>query len=79
MYRTTIMLPEALKSRVVREAHAQGISLGEFVRGALDAAVLSRESDRPTDPLLTDCATHGGETPHDAADRHDGYLYEAGT
>ncbi len=79
MYRTTIMLPETLKSRVVREAQAQGISLGEFVRGALDAAVRSRESDRPTDSLLTDCALYGGETPTDMADRHDGYLYEAGT
>jgi len=78
MYRTTIMLPEELKSRVVRESQALGISLGEFVRGALSAAVDASESKTTSDPLLADHACHTGRVPRDAAAKHDDYLYEAG-
>jgi len=79
MYRTTIMLPEELKSRVVRESQALGISLGEFVRGALSAAVDASETEATSDPLLTDHACHRGRAPRHAAAKHDDYLYEAGS
>lgn len=78
MYRTTVMLPEELKSRVVRESQALGISLGEFVRGALSAAVDAAESEATSDPLLADNARHPGRATRDAAAKHDDYLYEAG-
>ena len=75
MYRTTIMLPEDLKSKVVRESAALGISLGEFVRGALASALDDNESSGSNDTLLVDGATYEGRAPKDAADNHDAYLY----
>lgn len=77
MYRTTIMLPDDLKSRVVRESRALGISLGEYVRGALSAALDASASQTSDDPLLTDHATHKGRVPSDTAAGHDDYLYGA--
>jgi len=75
MYRTTIMLPEDLKSRVVRESNSLGISLGEFVRGALAAALDVNAGDPVNDTLLSDNASYAGKTPSDMAQRHDEYLY----
>jgi hypothetical protein len=73
--RTTIMLPEDLKSKVVRESAALGISLGEFVRGALASALDDSEGREANDTLLADRATYQETAPKDAADNHDAYLY----
>jgi predicted DNA-binding protein len=75
MYRTTIMLPEELKSRVVRESDALGISMGEFIREAVSAAVEKKSAESAVDVLLDDEAVFEGDAPDDTASRHDHYLY----
>ena len=75
MYRTTIMLPEELKSRVVRESASLGVSLGEFVRGALAAALDDGTSSEDNDTLFSDHASYAGKAPKNAAASHDDYLY----
>ena len=75
MYRTTIMLPEELKAKVVRESATLGISLGEFVRGALAVALDDSKSSESHDTLLADHVAYEGATPKDAAANHDDYLY----
>ena len=80
MHRTTIMLPEKLKSRVVRESRALGLSLGEYVRVALEASLdASRAADSADDALLEDTTSYVGKAPTDAAGHHDDYLYAEST
>lgn len=76
MKRTTVMLPLELKARAACRARERGISLGEFVRRSLEAAL-----EEPAtavaydDPLFVDGAVYEGDTPEDLAAAHDGYLY----
>jgi len=79
MYRTTVMLPEDLKSRCVREAQALGVSFGEFVREALATAADAAENPDTVDPLFADTAVYEGDTPTDVSGKHDAHLYEGGT
>lgn len=75
MYRTTIMLPDHLKRLVVRESARQGVSMGEFIRGAVTSALSDGKPGSKLDPLLADDAVHAAKAPVDAARRHDDYLY----
>ncbi len=75
MKRTTIMLPERLKTRAEREARRRGISLGELVRVSLQAT--TGGGGAGDDPLFADKAVFSGESPADLAVDHDRYLYGA--
>ena len=76
MDRTTIMLPPELKTRASNQAKKKNISLGQFIREALNK-YLDSENKTPdqNDPFLGDNAVFRGETPHDLASNHDEYLY----
>ena len=76
MDRTTIMLPPDLKIRASNQAKKMNISLGHFIREALNK-YLDSENKTPdqNDPFLVDNAVFSGETPHDLASNHDEYLY----
>ncbi len=76
MDRTTIMLPSDLKMRAANRAKKLRISLGQFIRDALNAS-LDSENGGPAeeDSLFLDKAVFTGETPEDLASHHDEYLY----
>jgi hypothetical protein len=69
------MLPEDLKTKVVREAHSRGVSLGEYVREALVMALRDRPAEASGDSLYADHASFSGPAPKDASQRHDAHLY----
>lgn len=76
MHRTTVMIPTELKRRASEQAQLEDISLGEFMRRALEAAIQQNGKTRAgDDPLLRDAAVFPGRTPHDLSTRHDAYLY----
>ncbi|MBI4669772.1 MAG: hypothetical protein HY747_11440 [Elusimicrobia bacterium] len=74
MYRTTVMLPIDLKTRAVKQAREMKISLGEFIRECL-AAALRPSVSAARDPLLADREVFKGPSPSDLAKNHDQYLY----
>ncbi|MEK7745867.1 MAG: CopG family transcriptional regulator [Elusimicrobiota bacterium] len=75
MKRTTIMVPEDLRSRVLRRARERGISFGEMVRESLSAALEVPGKKRAQDTLLADTAVYKGAAPGDLSLRHDDHLY----
>ena len=74
MNRTTVMLPEDLKMRAVRSAHAHGLSLGQFIRESLENK-LKRSLSKDHDSFWSDTAFFEGRSPKDTAKNHDQYLY----
>ena len=76
MKRTTIMLPPSLKLRAERQARKLNMSLGQFIREAIDARLSESKLSRSDDPLFSDKAVFDGEGPDDVALNHDRYLYE---
>jgi len=75
MRRTTVMLPDDLKDRAMRQAGSLGISLGEFIRDALVLSLERPEEALGRDPLLADWAVSDADGPSDMAADHDRYLY----
>lgn len=75
MQRTTIMLPNDLRSRAQRRARELGMSLGQFIRESL-AARLGRGGNQAEDPLFADDAVFAGQVAGDLARNHDHYLYD---
>ena len=75
MQRTTIMLPEGLKVRALRQAEMQKISLGEFIRRSLMRSIQQPHKRHQQDPLLADDAVFRGPVPRDLSRHHDRYLY----
>jgi hypothetical protein len=76
MERTTIMLPHQLKILALEQANKKGISLGQFIREAIQKSLDSHINDDVfDDPLFTDDAVYTGKTPADLAKNHDVYLY----
>ena len=69
------MLPETLHERALRRAQEKGVSLGQFIRDSLTAALLSERVGSGGDSLLRDDAVHRGAVPKDTAQEHDRYLY----
>jgi hypothetical protein len=67
------MLPPGLKARAEQRAREQGSSLGEVIRGALEAAL---EMPQAADPLFSDDVPFRGEAPSDLASEHDRHLYD---
>ena len=74
MRRTTIMLPEDLKSRAVKYAQKRGLSMGELIRHALEM-LLSTKAEDSLDPFFSDTAVFRGKGPEDLVQNHDEYLY----
>jgi hypothetical protein len=60
----------------VRRARKLGVSLGEFIRRAMESLLEAGADAATDDPLLTDAATYDGQVPADLAARHDDYLYD---
>ncbi len=76
MHRTTLMLPPDLKIQAQRQAREQGVSLGEFIRRAIELQLKgSGATRRAADPLFADIAVFTGDAPADSAAEHDRYLY----
>lgn len=75
MRRTTVMIPEDLKTRAARRANSAGLSLGGFIRESLERALKSNPPGALDDPFLTDNAVYEGDTKVDLAQNHDIYLY----
>lgn len=75
MHRTTLMLPPDLKGRAQQQAREQGVSLGEFVRRAIESQLNGSGAVlRAADSLFAD-AVFTGDAPADSAAEHDRYLY----
>lgn len=76
MHRTTVMLPEALKSAAQAHASQRGISLGELLRESLEYRLREQPVARSRDPLFVDQTVYADDGPPDAAERHDALLYD---
>jgi len=76
--RTTIVLPPRLKERAIAQARAQKISFSEFVRQAVEKAVVQQPAKRRhrKDPLFDDVPIYDGPVPPDVSINHDKYLYD---
>ena len=77
MHRTTIMLPEELKTKAKHRAQQDGISLGQLVRLAVEDYLAPRGQDNEVDPFFADKETWDGPVPADYSINHDKYLNEA--
>ena len=75
MRRTTIMLPDDMRTRATQLARHMGISLGELIRKSLTATLDGSREQGLGDPLLADDAVYRGEAPPDLSAHHDDYLY----
>jgi len=74
MHRTTIMLPEDLKTKAKELSRKKGLSLGEFVREAMRDLLKKSEEDTG-DTFFCDKAVYHGPAPIDLSGNHDEYLY----
>jgi hypothetical protein len=77
MKRTTVMIPDDLKTRAVNRAQSEGISFGEFIRVSLERALRAGHNEYSDDPFLSDNSVYEGDSPSDLAQNHDKYLYGA--
>jgi hypothetical protein len=73
--RTTLVLPEPLKTLAMRRSKKLGISLAKFVRQALEEALQKTASLEEKDSLLADSEVYRGAAPNDLSQNHDKYLY----
>ena len=73
MIRTTIMLPEELKSEAEHVAHLSRRSLGQVIRDALKREVEQHMTPRE-DPLFK-LETFDSSGPKNLSTHHDDYLY----
>lgn len=69
MVKTTVYLPESLKSKVSRVAAQERRSEAEVIRAALEEYTAARARPRPRLPLV-----EGGNAPTDLAERDEEYL-----
>ena len=76
MDRTTIMLPPELKTRASNQAKKMRISLGQYIREALQKSLdMENRSETNDDSFFLDNAVFNGPTPENLASDHDEYLY----
>ena len=76
MDRTTIMLPPELKTRAYNQAKKMRISLGQYIREALQKSLdMENRNEVNDDSFFLDNVVFNGTTPEDLASDHDGYLY----
>ena len=74
MHRTTIMLPEDLKTKAEEFSRKKGLSLGEVVREAVRDLLKKAEEDAG-DSFFCDTAVYQEDVPKDLSSNHDEYLY----
>lgn len=74
MHRTTIMLPQDLKTKAEEIARKKDLSLGEIIREALLDRIQKEDSDAG-DSFFCDTAVYRGPAPKDSSVKHDDYLY----
>ena len=74
MHRTTIMLPEDLKTKAEEFSRKKGLSLGEVVREAMRDLLKKAEEDAG-DSFFCDTAVYQEDVPKDLSSNHDEYLY----
>ncbi len=74
MHRTTIMLPEDLKTKAEEFCRKKGLSLGEVVREAVRDLLRKAEEDAG-DSFFCDTAIYHEDAPGDLSRNHDEYLY----
>lgn len=77
MNRTTLVLEAKQKREVQRMAALLGLSMGEFVRIALQRLLDEHQNEtrRSKDSFLEDSAVFQGAAPADISINHDDYLY----
>ncbi len=83
MFRTSLMIEEAIKDRAEEAARAAGVSFGEFVRRAIENELGRQASKgaaarRSSDPLFAgfeDLVAKAKPGPADGALNHDAFLY----
>ena len=76
MDRTTIMLPPELKTRASNQAKKMRISLGQYIREALQKSLdMENRPEANDDSFFLDKAVFNGPTPENLASDHDEYLY----
>ena len=75
MKRTTIMLPPKLKLKAQQRANALGMSLGKFIRAAIEKSLELPPATLEADPIFDDVEVYSGDVPKDLAENHDKYLY----
>ena len=76
MDRTTIMLPPELKTRASNQAKRMRISLGQYIRGALQKSLdMENSPEVNEDSFFLDNDVFNGTAPEDLASQHDEYLY----
>jgi hypothetical protein len=76
MDRTTIMLPPELKTRAANQAKKMRISLGQYIREALQKSLeMENRSEPNDDSFFLDDAVFDSTAPEDLAAHHDEYLY----
>ncbi|MFU8848642.1 MAG: CopG family transcriptional regulator [Opitutales bacterium] len=71
MHRTTILIPNELKSQAEQQARREGISLSELIRQRLLESIDSKA--KPA--AFFSRQPWSGEVPADLSARHDDYLY----
>jgi metal-responsive CopG/Arc/MetJ family transcriptional regulator len=74
MHRTTIMLPEDLKTEAEEFSRKKGLSLGEVVREAM-RDLLKKAEENEGDSFFCDTAVYQKDAPKDLSRNHDEYLY----
>ncbi|MBF0491746.1 MAG: hypothetical protein HQM15_03100 [Deltaproteobacteria bacterium] len=77
MYRTTLVLPETLKRRVLQESSREKISFSEMVRKALEKYLLSKHHSAQEDSFFSNKILLEDEGPKDVSRFHDRYLSES--
>ena len=75
MQKTTIMLPDGLRTQAIRKAHQSGLSLGEVIRTALEKTFQQVDQGRKEDSFWADERIFTGSGRKDMAEKHDDYLY----
>ena len=76
MDRTKIMLPAELKTRAANQAKKMKMSLGQYIREALQKSLdMENNPEADDDSFFLDNAVFDGAIPKDLASDHDKYLY----
>lgn len=74
MHRTSIMLPDSLKTQVVHLAHEEGVSLGQFIRESLELRLKHFALIQRRDSLFAEESVFCSKQKN-LSENHDDYLY----
>lgn len=74
MHRTTLVLPTTLKAKIQKEAEKDHVSMGEFIRKAIEKYLSVRHEALVQDSFLASETFFCDDGPVDGAQKHDAYL-----